>query len=147
MMHSLSDAYIWFRGWIARERGQGNENLVRGALLVVSVGIVGLGYGMNPGEPEVGSDAWTQAIAIPSAMAELEQNLGMGIPIEMNDRVEYWMRRFTTDQRLIFQDLLAREGCGPRGRVNGWHHNRAAGPQSGHRIGRGVSFHGKTGIP
>lgn len=110
MMHSLSDAYIWFRGWIARERGRGNDNLVRGALLVVSLGFLGLGCGMNPGEPEVGSDAWTQAVAIPSAMAELEENLGMGIPIEMNDRVEYWMRRFTTDQRLIFQDLLAREG-------------------------------------
>ncbi len=110
MMHSLSDAYIWFRGWIARNTGQGNETLVKWALIVASLGFLGLGYGFSSDELVVGSDAWTQTVAIPSAMAELEQTLGSSLPIEMNDRIEYWMRRFTTDQRLAFQDLLAREG-------------------------------------
>lgn len=109
-MHSMSVAYRWFRGMIARNRGRGNFTRVRGVLLGASLAALSLGYALGPVGPEIGSEAWTQAVAIPSAMADLEQSLGTTLPIEMNDRVEYWMRRFTTDQRPVFQDLLAREG-------------------------------------
>lgn len=110
MMHSMSDAYRWARGWISRNKDQVDGRLVRGTLLVASLASLGLGYGLGPSEPEVGSDAWNQTVAIPSAMAELEQTFGLSLSDGMRDRVEYWMRRFTTDQRLAFQDLLAREG-------------------------------------
>lgn len=32
------------------------------------------------------------------------------LPLEVNERVQYWMERFTTDQRLSFERFLAREG-------------------------------------
>lgn len=37
--------------------------------------------------------------------------MGAPLPLEVNERVEYWARRFRTDQRWAFQRLLSRKGA------------------------------------
>ena len=69
-----------------------------GALSVVALGVAGLltvqGRPPAPALPE--------ALDLPAAPVSL--------PVEVNARVEKWMRRFMTDQKATFQTFLGREG-------------------------------------
>ena len=69
-----------------------------GALSVVALGVAGLltvqGRPPAPALPE--------ALDLPAAPVSL--------PVEVNARVEKWMRRFMTDQKVTFQTFLGREG-------------------------------------
>lgn len=68
-------------------------------LLAALVGLVPV-ENARPGGPE-------------SAAVSLEEVAAADVPslpLEMNDRVEYWLQRFLTDQRPTFQSYLDRQG-------------------------------------
>ena len=54
---------------------------------------------------------WTPEPVRPVAVAPVVETLAShDLPVEVNNRVEKWMRRFMTDQKGAFQVFLAREG-------------------------------------
>ncbi len=88
-----------------RELGAGHR-LLRGLALVLFVVLLllGLTFGAKS-EKTVSTLADAQA-SYALALAELP----VALPMEVNERVTYWMHRFSTDQRATFETLLAREG-------------------------------------
>jgi len=79
----------------------GNSGL-RSAAVVLGVGALATLFSAlgSPGEPEEPSLAPLVADLAPS----------LHLPVAMNDRVNRWMERYTTDQRQVFERYLEREG-------------------------------------
>ena len=54
---------------------------------------------------------WSPAEAVPTALADMGRDLAEGqLPIEVNERVEHWMMRFSTWDRPEFEETLSRAG-------------------------------------
>jgi membrane-bound lytic murein transglycosylase D len=54
---------------------------------------------------------WSPAEVVPTALAEMGRDLAEAqLPIEVNDRVEHWMVRFSTSDRPEFERTLSRAG-------------------------------------
>ena len=54
---------------------------------------------------------WDPDVVVPRAMEEVEEVAPtVELPMEVNARVEKWMRRFMTDQKRTFEIFLGREG-------------------------------------
>ena len=47
---------------------------------------------------------------LPATLVEVDPLASAELPLEVNERVEKWMRRFLTDQRKTFETFLSREG-------------------------------------
>ena len=77
--------------------------------LVAASVVVGTGLLGAPGDVEVQDEAEGSRTATADAEA-LRDVLGTELPLHVNERVEYWMRRFTTDQKTHFGAWLARGG-------------------------------------
>ncbi|RMH22900.1 MAG: murein transglycosylase [Gemmatimonadetes bacterium] len=109
-MHTMRVAHRWLRlqtrVWGRRPAA---ARLARGGLLAASVGCLWFGLHLA-GERDQLRHALEADPVVPAAMADLQAELGPMLPVEVNERVEYWMRRFRTDQKEVFEDLLAREG-------------------------------------
>ena len=72
------------------------------ASLLVAAGVLGaFATHMN---------AKTGQVARPQAVAEVDEAVVQRFPVEVNERVDRWMRRFLTDQRPTFEVFLARRG-------------------------------------
>ncbi len=86
------------------------RRLVCGAACVLSVGFVG-GWALTETD-DSGSDAgWLSEEVVPVVLAGMERELASAeLPLQMNDRVELWTRRFGTEQKSAFEELLSREG-------------------------------------
>lgn len=81
-----------------------------GSIVALFVGILLLAVlvGLVPLRPvdAVGDEAATPTVSLDEvAPADVPS-----LPLEMNDRVEYWLQRFLTDQRPTFQHYLNRQG-------------------------------------
>ena len=61
---------------------------------------------------DAGADAgWLSEEAVPVVLANIERELASAeLPLQMNERVELWARRFITEQKPVFEELLSREG-------------------------------------
>ena len=54
---------------------------------------------------------WSPAEVVPTALADMGRDLAEAqLPIEVNQRVEQWMLRFSTSDRLEFEQTLSRAG-------------------------------------
>ena len=54
---------------------------------------------------------WSPAEVVPTALADMGRDLAEAqLPIEVNERVEQWMVRFSTSDRLEFEKTLSRAG-------------------------------------
>ena len=54
---------------------------------------------------------WSPAEVVPTALADMGRDLAEAqLPIEVNQRVEQWMVRFSTSDRLEFEQTLSRAG-------------------------------------
>ena len=54
---------------------------------------------------------WSPAEAVPTALADMGRDLAeVQLPIEVNERVEHWMVRFSTSHRSEFEETLSRAG-------------------------------------
>lgn len=88
------------------EELRGGDRLLRGLALTCSVVflILGLTLGTADASTNDGGEATVEA------QVESTTSLRLPLPTEVNERVEYWMERFSTDERVAFEGLLAREG-------------------------------------
>jgi peptidoglycan lytic transglycosylase D len=91
------------------EELRGGRRLLRGFALIISVVFLALGLTLGTADARVGSTN-DDGTAAAEAQAESTASLGLLLPTEVNERVEYWMERFSTDERVAFERLLAREG-------------------------------------
>ena len=91
---------------VARSFGLGGPGLgrrrgPRRALPFLALGALGLTAVQGDlGDPEP---------SLPASFVEVDPLAGE-LPLEVNERVEKWMRRFMTDQRKTFETFLSREG-------------------------------------
>jgi len=72
-----------------------------GLILLVGLGLIALAS--LSGTPRESDE-----ISLTPLVAELAPTLSL--PVSMNERVERWMERYVTDQRMVFERYLAREG-------------------------------------
>jgi membrane-bound lytic murein transglycosylase D len=86
----------------------GNERMERRrwvparTLPLLAVGVVGAAA-LNIGGPE------REVVVAPEHAEEVDALAGILLPLEVNDRVEKWMRRFMTTDRRTFEVFLSRE--------------------------------------
>ena len=88
------------------EKLAGGHRLLRVLALICSVVFLILGLTLGS-DAAFTNDAGEATL---EAQAESTASLGLPLPTEVNERVEYWMERFSTDERIAFEGLLAREG-------------------------------------
>ena len=109
------DSMMTYRGLRAASRTLHPEEIrwrrvLRGLALVSSV--VFLIMGLTVGTWADGRESATNDGGETTAevRAESLSSLSLPLPAEVNERVGYWMDRFSTDERAGFEELLAREG-------------------------------------
>lgn len=88
-----------------QELGAGHRFL-RGLALVLFVVLLLLGLTVGAKSEKTVSTLADAQASYALALAEVP----VALPLEVNERVEYWMHRFSTDERATFEALLAREG-------------------------------------
>lgn len=91
------------------EKLQGGHRLLRGLALIFSVVFMVLGLALGTADARAGSTNGDGSAAA-EGQAASTASFGLPLPTEVNERVEYWMERFSTDERVAFEGLLAREG-------------------------------------
>lgn len=104
-----SDRRPPFRGrMLVRSRQSGRGYARRSRLWLTGAALSTLALGVAGGISLRGADP---AFAASDAMQQVEEVAPLvELPIEVNARVEKWMRRFTTNERPTFEAFLAREG-------------------------------------
>ena len=97
----------WFvRHWSARRR----LVALSATLAVLSVGWI---QGPQGAPPDVDAVEGSRSLAevVPRVLAGLEGELANAqLPIDVNERVEHWMVRFSTSHRPAFEETLSRAG-------------------------------------
>ncbi len=91
------------------EKRRGGHRLLRVLALICSVVFLILGLTLGTADARVDSTDGGGEATI-DTQAESIAALGLLLPTEVNERVEYWMERFLADERVSFEGLLAREG-------------------------------------
>ena len=98
-MYSIKALDIWPR------------RVIRGSALTLSLAFVAAGWAATDGDITVGGSSWLGEEVVPVVLADLERELASAaLPIEVNERVELWTRRFVTEEKWAFEELLSRAG-------------------------------------
>jgi peptidoglycan lytic transglycosylase D len=113
-MHSSSDGHRW--GRVAGAAVSPGRSRLHGALrrsiVLTSFGLFLVGWSLGTSWDDGAGAASIEDEVIPAAMADLEAGLGPSVhlPMEVNERVEYWMRRYL-ENPTAFEDVLSRAGA------------------------------------
>ena len=87
------------------------RRLVRGAGLLLSTAFLAAGWGFTDRDTVVDDSGWLTEEVVPVVLADIERELASArLPLHENERVEYWARRFVTEEKEAFEDLLSRAG-------------------------------------
>jgi membrane-bound lytic murein transglycosylase D len=87
------------------------RRLIRGAALLLSAVFLTAGWGLDDGDDVVNDSGWLSEEVVPVLLADIERELTSAqLPLHENERVEFWTRRFVTEEKQAFEDLLSRAG-------------------------------------
>lgn len=87
---------------------RGRSQTARRVFLGGSVVCLLVGWSATGGQSQFRANEWSDDVVVPSALAEMER-AGVELPMEVNERVEFWMRRFMREKS-VFEDMLSRAG-------------------------------------
>jgi peptidoglycan lytic transglycosylase D len=79
--------------------------------LLAALVLVVVGWALDVRASDLGSTSGNGESVVPTALADLEAELGSAVhlPVEVNERVAFWMERYL-NQPQAFQDILSRAG-------------------------------------
>ena len=98
-MYSMKKYYRWPR------------RVVRGVAPALSLAFLAAGWAVTDGDDPPTDSGWLSDDVIPVVLADMERELASAqLPLQVNERVEFWTRRFVTEERSAFEELLSREG-------------------------------------
>ncbi len=98
-MYSVKKYYRWPR------------RVVRGVAPALSLAFLAAGWAVTDGDDPPTDSGWLSDDVIPVVLADMERELASAqLPLQVNERVEFWTRRFVTEERSAFEELLSREG-------------------------------------
>ena len=84
---------------------------VRGAVLLLSATFLAAGWQFKASDDVVADSGWLSEDVVPVLLADIERELASAsLPLHNNDRVEFWTRRFLTEEKKAFEDMLSRAG-------------------------------------
>jgi membrane-bound lytic murein transglycosylase D len=84
---------------------------VRGATLLLSATFLAAGWQFKEGDDAVADSGWLSEDVVPVLLADIERELASAsLPLHENERVEFWTRRFATEEKKTFEGLLSRAG-------------------------------------
>ena len=87
------------------------RRLIRGAALLLSAAFLAAGWGRTESDDKVSDTGWLSEDVVPVLLADIERELASAsLPLHENDRVEFWTRRFVTEQKEAFEEVLSRAG-------------------------------------
>ena len=87
------------------------RRVVRGAALVLTAAFLAAGWGFDDGDDVVNDSGWLSEEVVPVVLADIERELASAqLPLHQNERVEYWTRRFVTEEKKAFEEILSRAG-------------------------------------
>lgn len=69
------------------------------------------GWAVTDGDDPLTDSGWSSDEVVPVVLADIERELGSArLPLQVNERVELWTRRFVTEEKWAFEELLSRVG-------------------------------------
>ena len=87
------------------------RRVVRGVAPALSLAFLAAGWAVTDGDDPPTDSGWLSDDVIPVVLADMERELASAqLPLQVNERVEFWTRRFVTEERSAFEELLSREG-------------------------------------
>jgi len=88
-----------------------NQKWARVLGLLVALALVAAGWALDGFASDSEPAPLDGDLVVPTALADLEAELGtaVSLPLEVNERVAFWMERYL-DQPKAFQDILSRAG-------------------------------------
>ena len=87
------------------------RRVVRGVALASSLAFLAAGWAVTDGDDPPTDSSWLSDEVVPVVLADMERELASAqLPLQVNERVEFWTRRFVTEERSAFEELLSREG-------------------------------------
>ncbi len=87
------------------------RRVVRGVALALSLAFLAAGWAVTDGDDPPTDSGWLSDEVVPVVLADMERELASAqLPLQVNERVEFWTRRFVTEERSAFEELLSREG-------------------------------------
>ena len=87
------------------------RRVVRGVALASSLAFLAAGWAVTDGDDPPTDSGWLSDEVVPVVLADMERELASAqLPLQVNERVEFWTRRFVTEERSAFEELLSREG-------------------------------------
>lgn len=94
-----------------RKHDRGPRRIVHGVAPVLSLAFLAAGWAVTDGDDLSTDSDWLSDEVVPVVLADIERELASAkLPLELNDRVEYWTRRFVNEEKWAFEELLSREG-------------------------------------
>ncbi len=77
----------------------------------MSGGFLAAGWGFTDADEVVDESGWLSEEVVPVMLADIERELASAqLPLHENERVEFWTRRFVTEEKKAFEETLSRAG-------------------------------------
>ena len=90
---------------------RGPRRVVRSVAPALSMALLAAGWAVTDGDDPLTDSGWLSDEVVPVVLADMERELASAeLPLQVNERVEFWTRRFVTEKKWAFEELLSREG-------------------------------------
>ncbi len=90
---------------------RGPLRVVRSVAPALSMALLAAGWAVTDGDDPLTDSDWLSDKVVPIVLADMERELASAqLPLQVNERVEFWTRRFVTEEKWAFEELLSREG-------------------------------------